>query len=297
MNRIESYKGALGKQHPIMHVLVGASLATVGLIITGIIGVLILKLLDNSIESMVLLQISSQIVVFILPALCLSYLVDKNMFSYFDTFDKKNIVKYLIGIVAVISAAYFIQIMVIDKATFVFPESLKFFESIAKLAQNEYDKFIAQLLTITNPIMLSIVFVMVAVMPAIGEELLFRGVLQKGFEQAFKNKWMAIFISGTIFGIIHFEFYNFFALCFMGFVLGYIYAITKNIYITMLLHFINNGTAIVSMYLYKKNMISMNPEDIVPMYVMLIAGVVLVISLVGLWKYSEQKEIANAPIS
>ncbi len=108
---------------------------------------------------------------------------------------------------------------------------------------------------------------------------------------------MAIFISGTIFGMIHFEFYNFFALCFMGFVLGYIYAITKNIYITMLLHFINNGTAIVSMYLYKKNMISTNPEDIVPMYVMLIAGVVLVISLFGLWKYSEQKEIANAPIS
>lgn len=303
MNEDEVSKGILAKAHPIAHFLLGLSLAAVGVFISSVISLMILYAQSSSLEevlhgagnagigALVSMQLISQLIVFILPALLFSYLVNKNIFNYFLSEDKSNPWKYLLGIIIVFSTALFIQVMVIDKANFEFPSYLKFFEDLAKSTQREYDGFIAKILMVTNPLMLVLVFVMVAVMPAIGEELLFRGLIQRSLEQGLKNKWLAIFISGTLFGIIHFEFYNFFALCFMGYILGFIYSLTKNIYITMLLHFINNGTAIITMYMYKKNMIAMNPDESAPIYVVVSAGIVMCAALYVLWKYSKNNRL------
>ncbi len=298
-------EGALGKQHPFVHFLLALLIAGIGLLISTIISFIVLYMSSGSIEgvrsgvsadnihTMVFVQLISQLIVFILPAFFFSYLIQQNAFSFYQTQNFRNYKSYLLAIVCVVSAALFIQCMVIDKNTFIFPKSLQFFENLAKTTQLEYDHFIEALLSITNPIMLVLVFLMVAVMPAIGEELLFRGMIQQSLEKGFKNRWIAILISGVLFGLIHFEFYNFFALCFMGFVLGYVYSVTRNIYINMLMHFINNGTAIITMYLYKKQLIQMNPDDSAPMYVVALAGLIMGICLVVYWKYFKVEPIEN----
>lgn len=301
-------QGIWSKQHPLVHFFFALVLAGIGLLLSTVLSFIILFIQTGSvagmmnglanadINTMVFLQLLSQLMVFILPAFVFSYLVNKNPFNYYHTIDKTNVLKYVIALICIFSAAIFIQSLTIDKATFVFPKSLHFFETLAKTTQENYDSFVAKLLTITNPLMLILVFIMVAVMPAIGEELLFRGMLQESLEKGFKNRWVAIFISGILFGIIHFEFYNFFALCFMGFVLGYIYSITKNIYITILMHFINNGTALIVMILYKKNMITMNPDDKAPIYVVIGGGILMLITCFYYWKnklISEENKILN----
>jgi len=292
-----SNERAIGKQHPFIHFLLALLLAGIGLLISTILSFIILYMSSGSIEGvrsgvsadniniMVFVQLISQLIVFIIPAFVFSCLIQQNALGFYQTQSYRNYKSYLLAIVCVLSAALFIQSMVIDKSTFIFPKSLQFFENLAKTTQLEYEHFIEALLTITNPIMLVLVFLMVAVMPAIGEELLFRGMIQQSLEKGFKNRWIAIFISGVLFGLIHFEFYNFFALCFMGFVLGYVYSVTRNMYINMLMHFINNGTAIIMMYLYKKQLIHMNPDDNAPIYMLVLGGLMMSICLVVYWKY------------
>jgi len=220
-------------------------------------------------------QIFFEIFVFILPPILLSILISKHPFKYFETFDKYNWRKYILGLAILLLASLFIQLLIIDKDTFVFPASLKWLESSSKQAQAAYDNIIKQLMSVKRVTQLLVVFTMVAILPAIGEELLFRGVLQRNLYEWSKKSWLAILLSGLIFGLMHFEFYNFFALCFMGFVLGWIYDVTKNIWLTIFLHFTNNAVSFLAMYFEQQGNTNINSTHKLPFYIPLCAGIVM----------------------
>ena len=90
--------------------------------------------------------------------------------------------------------------------------------------------------------------VVVALIPAIGEELTFRGVLQQALTRKM-NPHVAIILSAAIFSFIHFQFYGFLPRLFLGLLLGYMFYITGSLWTSMLMHFLNNGTAVVLYYL------------------------------------------------
>lgn len=87
-----------------------------------------------------------------------------------------------------------------------------------------------------------------AILPAVGEELLFRGVLQRLFNEWFKNIHVAIIVTGILFGMIHFQFYNFLPIAFLGILLGYLYVYSGNIWIPILAHFVFNGSTLLAAY-------------------------------------------------
>ncbi len=82
--------------------------------------------------------------------------------------------------------------------------------------------------------------ILVSVSPAICEELLTRGFIQKCFSIKVKNKWALTFIIGIIFGIFHLDVYRFLATAILGGVLAYILIETDNFFYNMLFHFCNN---------------------------------------------------------
>lgn len=88
----------------------------------------------------------------------------------------------------------------------------------------------------------------VAVVPAIGEELFFRGGLQKLLIQRYGNPHNAIFITALIFSAIHFEVTAFFYRFLLGVLLGYTYYWSKSITIPILIHGLNNAFSVISMY-------------------------------------------------
>ncbi len=100
------------------------------------------------------------------------------------------------------------------------------------------------------PALLLNIFV-VALMPAICEELFFRGVLQNYLRIATDNAILAIIISAVIFSAFHGQFYAFLPRVMMGVVLGMAYNYTANIKVPILMHFMNNGLAVVLFYVYK----------------------------------------------
>lgn len=94
----------------------------------------------------------------------------------------------------------------------------------------------------------------IALIPAIGEEMTFRGVLQQSLTRKM-NPHAAIILSAFIFSFIHFQFYGFLPRMFLGILLGYMFYITNSLWTSILMHFVNNGTAVVLYFLSNKGII------------------------------------------
>ncbi len=85
----------------------------------------------------------------------------------------------------------------------------------------------------------------IALLPAIGEELFFRAVVQNEFLSSLRSKNIAIIITAVIFSAYHMQFDGFLPRVFLGLILGYTYYWSKSIFVPMLLHFINNSMSVV----------------------------------------------------
>lgn len=91
---------------------------------------------------------------------------------------------------------------------------------------------------------------LMAVLPAIGEEMLFRGGLQNFLTRATHNPWLSIIIVSILFSLIHFSFFGFLPRLFLGVVLGAIFFYTQNLWLSVFAHFLNNAFAVTAMYVY-----------------------------------------------
>lgn len=106
-------------------------------------------------------------------------------------------------------------------------------------------------MTNMNPLLM---FLTVAVFPAIVEELLYRGVLYR-YLRVHGVQFAAI-TSSIIFGLIHLNFLQFFFASFMGIVCCYIYEATGKIRYSMLLHLLNNSVLVLFSILFVTDEIS-----------------------------------------
>lgn len=83
----------------------------------------------------------------------------------------------------------------------------------------------------------------VAVLPAICEEILFRGMIYKGIENKRFGK-RAIVVTGILFGLMHLDFIRMIPTALLGFGLAYVVYKTQSILLPMLMHFLNNALVV-----------------------------------------------------
>ena len=88
----------------------------------------------------------------------------------------------------------------------------------------------------------------IALIPAVGEEMTFRGVIQQSLTRRM-NPHIAIILSSAIFSFFHFQFFGFLPRLFLGILLGYMFYITGSLWTSILMHFVNNGAAVTLYYL------------------------------------------------
>ena len=89
---------------------------------------------------------------------------------------------------------------------------------------------------------------LIAILPGIGEELIFRGILQKHIGGIIRNPIVAIWIAAFLFSAIHLQFEGFFPRMVLGVVLGYLYYWTRNLWIPIIAHAFNNGIQVILIY-------------------------------------------------
>jgi hypothetical protein len=137
----------------------------------------------------------------------------------------------------------------------------------------------------------ALALVVIAVLPAIGEELVFRGIIQREFYRGTNNIHVAIWVSAAIFSAIHIQFYGFVPRMLLGALFGYLYYWSGNLWMPILAHFINNGFTVVAMYLYQRGTVEMDIEDAkaAPWSAVLTSAVITVALLYLFKKFYEKR--------
>ena len=115
----------------------------------------------------------------------------------------------------------------------------------------------------------------VALVPAVCEELFFRGGVQQIFKEWFGNGHVAVIVTAFVFSIAHGDVYGLVPRFAMGLLLGYLFLYTGSIVVNICSHFLNNAVIVVMYYLYHRGTIAFNPSEqmMLPWHVVAMCGV------------------------
>ena len=133
---------------------------------------------------------------------------------------------------------------------------LSYFPSIDKLGKSAEDLYSQAILSMSNlkswGQFLVGVFI-IAFLPAMFEELLFRGVLQNLLVRWLKKPVLALIITSVLFSLIHSSYYLFISRFVLGYALGLLFLYTKNIWVNIFTHFMNNLMALIALFYANMN--------------------------------------------
>ncbi|TAK37713.1 MAG: CPBP family intramembrane metalloprotease [Saprospiraceae bacterium] len=124
--------------------------------------------------------------------------------------------------------------------------------------ENAAESMMTGLLVMQSPAEVLFSILVMAAVPAIGEEMLFRGVLQQHLVRWMKRPAAAILLTALIFGLAHFEVQRFFAIFLLGVALGLLFYWTQNLWVPIAAHFLNNATQVVVAYFYQDELEKLN---------------------------------------
>jgi uncharacterized protein len=190
---------------------------------------------------------------FVIPGILFWYL-------FFD--DTKPAVQYpkkinaLAGILiflTIISMVPLISTLVTWNAEIQFPSGMAEFEATLQKLENDAAVLTERILAGSSFQHFLINLLIIAILPAIGEEFIFRGVLQKILVDWTKNSLVAILIASIIFSAFHMQFYGFIPRLLLGIYFGYIFYWSKSIWFAVWAHFLNNALAVSLHFLSLKN--------------------------------------------
>jgi uncharacterized protein len=102
---------------------------------------------------------------------------------------------------------------------------------------------------------------MIGMLPAIGEELMFRGILQRLLSKMTRNVHWGIILSSFFFSAIHFQFYGLFPRWILGIFFGYMLVWSGSLWLPMLAHFVNNTVAVLGRYSFDAEKMDGNATD------------------------------------
>lgn len=131
----------------------------------------------------------------------------------------------------------------------VFPEAFSAIEANLRFLQKTNLEQIKLMIEPDNPKLWPYTLVIMAILPAIGEELVFRGALQNLMIRKFGIR-PGIFITALIFTIIHRQFYNVLPMFALSLLLGYVYYLTGSLLTTIAMHLINNALSLFMVYYF-----------------------------------------------
>jgi len=130
-----------------------------------------------------------------------------------------------------------------------------------RLLEDQTNDAIKGLLQMENPLELIANLTLIALLPAIGEELVFRGVVQQQLLRRIHQPWIALVLTAVIFSFIHFQFEGFLPRMLLGLLLGWLYWRTGNFWVPVAAHFANNGAQVLGQFLYKHDLSSIDMEE------------------------------------
>ncbi|MCD7972929.1 MAG: CPBP family intramembrane metalloprotease [Candidatus Azobacteroides sp.] len=209
-----------------------------------------------------LLQILQSFFVFIIPALLLAFWfsVNPNNYLYFE--QKNNPVIPLLIIAASITIIPVVNYLAYLNEQIALPEALKGVENWMRKLEEDNEKIMEKILKMDSIRILWFNILLIGILAGVGEELFFRGIIQKVIKEGTHNIHLAIWLTAFIFSAIHMQFYGFFPRLLLGAYFGYLLWWTKSIWMPVLAHFANNTIAVMGTYMEQHQIADAELENI-----------------------------------
>jgi uncharacterized protein len=242
----------------------------------------IVKLTDFSnpaiIKGMRIAQGVSAILTFIIPALLFAWLGSEKKLGYLKLDQPFHPVVGMAVILLVFAAMPVINWAGEVNSHLSLPGFMSGVEDWMKSSEESLKKLTEAFLQMNGISDLLVNLIVVALLAAVGEELLFRGGMQNIFLEWLKNKHAAVWITAILFSALHAQFYGFLPRMLLGVILGYLYIWSGSLWLSVLFHFINNGMAVLFSYLIGKEALTKSAETIgageSPFYFVLVSAAV-----------------------
>lgn len=249
----------------------------------------------NGWNAMMILQGTVHFFSYLFPALVYWLFIERKTFSDFQFKTSPTAKSWLLALLLVLAFMPVNSKFIEWNADMNLPDALSGLESWMRDKEDQLASLTKFLTSYTHFWQLLIALFVVALLPALGEEILFRGVLQRKLMQEWNNPHVSIWVSAAVFSAIHFQFYGFIPRMLLGAVFGYLYYWTGSIRIAIVAHFLNNGFVLLMMYLYNIKVLTINIEETKTMpWVMVLTSLVMtVLILVTMKKENEQKEVLS----
>ncbi len=178
----------------------------------------------------------------------------------------------LLAILAVVASIPFINFLGNWNASFFPPNSVTQLE-MQLLASHSVWVFVANL-------------VVLALVPAIGEELFFRGLLQNAFARHM-NAQVAVWVVAFLFSAFHMQFDGFVPRLLLGAFLGYLLLWSHSVWLPALAHFINNGSIVVFAFFFPKgiNGVQLDKVGLDSPLCLVLSILAISLCVYGLWRF------------
>lgn len=206
-------------------------------------------------------QVVQSIGVFIIPPFILGWLFHGEIAGYLSLNKSVNFASVLLVLLLSFAASPFINFIGEMNANMHLPDWLSGLENWMKNAEENAAELTEAFLEVDSLGGLLFNIFMVAFLPAIGEELLFRGVIQRIFVNWTKSVHWGIWISAILFSALHMQFYGFVPRMFLGVLFGYLLVWSGSMWLPIIAHFINNAVAVVGMYMIDKKLLTPDIEE------------------------------------
>ena len=211
---------------------------------------------DLSVEMLKLLQLLQSIVIFILPALFWSKLYTGSLLKGLYLLNKPKMKDVWIVIVLMFVAVPAINLMGYLNSQIEFPAFMADMEKWMQQLEQNAKELTFKLLGGTCVGDFFFNLFVIALIPALGEEMTFRGVLIQIFSSNNrKNKasypHIAVWTCAVIFSLIHFQFYGFVPRMLIGALFGYLLCYSGSLWLPIVAHFANNAIVVATSYIYQ----------------------------------------------
>jgi len=217
---------------------------------------------EENINILKYLQTVQSISLFVIPPILLATLFGNKPSEYLKLNIKpKNV--YLITVSVIVMAAIpFINFTEMINSKLSLPSFMTGLEQWMKNTEDNATILTENFLKTNSINGLLFNLFMMAMIPAIGEELVFRGLFQRLFTEWFKNYHWGIIASAAVFSAFHLQFYGFVPRMLLGVVFGYFLIWSGSLWLPIMAHFINNAMGVIYFYLYHNGYIGNDLETI-----------------------------------
>jgi len=213
----------------------------------------------ENINTIKFFQIIQSIGLFIVPAIIAGYFFHGNL-KYLGVLMRPGLFSVIMACVIIITAQPFINWMLQINEMLKLPEFLSGLENWMLESEKSRIEITEIFLDVSTVSGFVVNIIMFGVIAAVGEELIFRGLLLKLFNEWVKNIHVAVIITSILFSALHVQFYGFLPRLMLGIFLGYTFVWSRSLWVPIVAHFINNASAVTIYYLVNNNFIKGDAE-------------------------------------